>query len=188
MDENLPTRSFTDPSDQTRQHRSPSSPETFTNAASPVLDTDSDAPTFLPQLAGAFYGLTGIPEDWRNKLALKGLIESMAEELFHMSNRVDPTPPPPPPPTSSELLTGPMPPIGETAGKEGETPTSTPVKTKDSVTRFAVKPAAESQAESTTSTAGDGAAQSLADKGRSDGAYWGGGVASHYQRLEDEYV
>jgi len=34
------------------------------------------------QLAGAFYGEQAIPEDWRSRLALRGLIESLAERLL----------------------------------------------------------------------------------------------------------
>lgn len=36
------------------------------------------------QLAGAFYGEQGIPEDWRNRLALSDLIKSYAEQLFSL--------------------------------------------------------------------------------------------------------
>ncbi len=98
-----------------------------------------------------------------------------------MSSRVDPHPP-----TSSELLTGDAP------------PSTAPLK--EPVTSFVINPAAESHEERTNSksdgngTDGDGAAEDGAAEtlsrigGRSDGAYWGGGVALHYQRLEDEYV
>lgn len=44
------------------------------------------------QLAGAYYGASGIPSEWRTKIALRGLVESMAEELYEMSNRVDADP------------------------------------------------------------------------------------------------
>jgi ADP-ribosyl-[dinitrogen reductase] hydrolase len=33
------------------------------------------------QLAGAFYGEVGIPEGWRSKIAMRGLIESMGDRL-----------------------------------------------------------------------------------------------------------
>lgn len=33
------------------------------------------------QIAGAFYGEDGIPEDWRRKLARADLIKSMADDL-----------------------------------------------------------------------------------------------------------
>lgn len=39
------------------------------------------------QLAGAFYGDAGIPDAWRQKLAMHDLIESMAERLFELSQR-----------------------------------------------------------------------------------------------------
>jgi ADP-ribosylglycohydrolase len=34
------------------------------------------------QLAGAFYGEQAIPEDWRSRLALRGLVESLGERLL----------------------------------------------------------------------------------------------------------
>jgi len=34
------------------------------------------------QLAGAYYGEEGVPSDWRSKLVLRELIESVAEKLF----------------------------------------------------------------------------------------------------------
>jgi len=37
------------------------------------------------QLAGAFYGETGIPKTWREKLAKQDLIVSMAEEIFALT-------------------------------------------------------------------------------------------------------
>jgi ADP-ribosylglycohydrolase len=40
------------------------------------------------QLAGAFYGDAGIPEEWRAKLAQRTLIESFAEKLFHLSTEI----------------------------------------------------------------------------------------------------
>ncbi|CAM9883597.1 unnamed protein product [Ectocarpus fasciculatus] len=126
------------------------------------------------QLAGAFYGYSGIPAEWRNKIALKGLIEAMAEELFDMSNRIDPCPPPVPPASS-------IPPTSGTAdavagGVTHAMPTTEPPEQR--VTRFVVKPA--------TDEAGGGGVDG--NKGRAGGAFWGGGVAAHYQRLEDAYV
>eukprot|EP00903_Cladosiphon_okamuranus_P008821 g8448.t1 len=130
-------------------------------------DSDTVAAVY-GQLAGAFYGMSGIPSDWRDKLALKGLIESMAEELFDMSKRVDPCPPPPPPPTGSEPSAASMEPSsgGAALGAHLTDPS------EERVTRFMVKPGVGSS--------GDG--------GRTESAYWAGGVAAHYQRLEDEYV
>jgi ADP-ribosyl-[dinitrogen reductase] hydrolase len=37
------------------------------------------------QLAGAFYGEEGIPEDWREKISDYKLIVSYAEKLFRLS-------------------------------------------------------------------------------------------------------
>jgi ADP-ribosyl-[dinitrogen reductase] hydrolase len=37
------------------------------------------------QIAGAYYGEDGIPQDWREKLAGRSLIESLAERLFELS-------------------------------------------------------------------------------------------------------
>jgi len=37
------------------------------------------------QLAGAFYGESGIPESWRSQLAYRQLIESMANQLFTLA-------------------------------------------------------------------------------------------------------
>lgn len=146
----------------------------YPTGAAPLLprngQMDDGRWTTAKQLAGAFYGMSGIPSDWRDKLALKGLIESMAEELFDMSNRIDPCPPPPPPSIASEPSAASMKPSrGETAPGRGAQ-LSDP--SEESVTRFTVKPAVES----------DG------DRGRPESAYWVGGVAAHYQRLEDAYV
>jgi ADP-ribosylglycohydrolase len=41
------------------------------------------------QLAGAYYGEYGIPEDWRVKLAQRELIEAIAAELFRRQARAD---------------------------------------------------------------------------------------------------
>ncbi len=40
------------------------------------------------QLAGAFYGVQGIPESWCSKLAYHDLIKSFAEQLFQLSNKL----------------------------------------------------------------------------------------------------
>ena len=39
------------------------------------------------QLAGAFYGVSGIPESWVVKLAHRELITTLAERLFHLRCR-----------------------------------------------------------------------------------------------------
>jgi len=36
------------------------------------------------QLAGAFYGLQGIPVSWRERLAQRELIEGYAQRLFEL--------------------------------------------------------------------------------------------------------
>ena len=41
------------------------------------------------QLAGAFYGEAGIPQQWRKSLAHLALIESLADQLFVHSQRID---------------------------------------------------------------------------------------------------
>lgn len=134
------------------------------------------------QLAGAFYGMSGIPSDWRDKLALKGLIESMAEELFDMSNRIDPCPPSPPPqaasaPSAASMQLSSAEPAPALGAQLADPP-------EERVTRFMVKPAAESRADTTEG----GYTESGGNPSSSDSAYWAGGVAAHYQRLEDGYV
>ncbi len=41
------------------------------------------------QLAGAFYGESGIPQQWRTRLVHYALIESFADQLFVLSQRID---------------------------------------------------------------------------------------------------
>ena len=41
------------------------------------------------QLAGAFYGESGIPQQWRTRLAYSSLIESLADQLFELSQMAD---------------------------------------------------------------------------------------------------
>jgi ADP-ribosylglycohydrolase len=38
------------------------------------------------QIAGAFYGVNEIPPSWRDKIAMKALIESYAEQLYRKGN------------------------------------------------------------------------------------------------------
>jgi ADP-ribosyl-[dinitrogen reductase] hydrolase len=38
------------------------------------------------QIAGAFYGINGIPQKWRDKIAMKKLIEGYAENLYWKGN------------------------------------------------------------------------------------------------------
>ena len=49
-------------------------------------DADTTAAVY-GQLAGAFYGIQGIPQSWLNKLAFRPLIESLADQLFELSER-----------------------------------------------------------------------------------------------------
>ncbi|NEG56883.1 ADP-ribosylarginine hydrolase Tri1 [Pantoea agglomerans] len=53
-------------------------------AANLADDADSVAAT-AGQLAGALYGLSGIPKEWVDKIVQKDRILSMAEELFHLA-------------------------------------------------------------------------------------------------------
>ena len=46
-------------------------------------DADTTGAVYA-QLAGAFYGEGGIPEGWRSKIAMRGLIESMVDRLFEV--------------------------------------------------------------------------------------------------------
>ncbi|CAN0040442.1 unnamed protein product [Scytosiphon promiscuus] len=151
-------------------------------------DSDTVAAVF-GQLAGAFYGLSGIPAEWRDKIALGGLIESMAEELFDMSNRVDPCPPPVPPPPPS--VATPTQPSTETtagiAGNEGENTAPSNLPPQDErVTRFLVGQEGSGDPGNTEEDEGGSVGGSGGE--RAGGAYWGGGVAAHYQQLEDGYI
>ncbi len=51
------------------------------------LGDDSDTTgAIYGQIAGTFYGLNSIPKSWREKIAHRNLIESMAEKIFRFSN------------------------------------------------------------------------------------------------------
>jgi ADP-ribosyl-[dinitrogen reductase] hydrolase len=58
-------------------------------AANPADDADTSA-AITGQLAGALYGASGIPQDWRDKLAWGGRIEAMTRELFEAGASVFP--------------------------------------------------------------------------------------------------
>jgi ADP-ribosylglycohydrolase len=47
-------------------------------------DADTTAAVY-GQLAGAYYGENGIPQSWREKLANRSIIESIAEQLFSLA-------------------------------------------------------------------------------------------------------
>ncbi|MEW5920982.1 MAG: ADP-ribosylglycohydrolase family protein [Bacillota bacterium] len=51
-------------------------------------DADTTGAVF-GQLAGAFYGEAGIPLNWRSKLAHRELLESMAEQLYTLSIKLE---------------------------------------------------------------------------------------------------
>ena len=51
------------------------------------LGDDADTTTAIyGQLAGAYYGEEGIPEEWRSKLAMADVITNFADQLFDLAN------------------------------------------------------------------------------------------------------
>lgn len=66
--------------------------ETFQDGALAAVNLGDDADTtgaIFGQLAGAYYGATGIPSAWRSRLALFPLIEEFAERLYVFGQRPD---------------------------------------------------------------------------------------------------
>jgi ADP-ribosyl-[dinitrogen reductase] hydrolase len=64
------------------------STDSFRDGALAVVNLGEDADTtgaVYGQIAGAFYGANGIPADWREKLAMRELIEQRATELHAMA-------------------------------------------------------------------------------------------------------
>jgi ADP-ribosyl-[dinitrogen reductase] hydrolase len=64
--------------------------ENFRDGALAVVNLGEDADTtgaVYGQIAGAFYGADGISADWREKLAMRALIEERATELHAMAHR-----------------------------------------------------------------------------------------------------
>ena len=62
--------------------------DSFRNGCLLAVNLGDDADTtgaIFGQLAGAFYGVDGIPPSWRDKLAKKKVIESFADRLFALS-------------------------------------------------------------------------------------------------------
>jgi ADP-ribosylglycohydrolase len=62
--------------------------DNFRDGALKVVNLGEDADTtgaVYGQIAGAFYGADGIPAEWREKLAMRELIEQRAAELHAMS-------------------------------------------------------------------------------------------------------
>jgi ADP-ribosyl-[dinitrogen reductase] hydrolase len=65
-------------------HRS----DSFREGALRAVNLGNDADTtgaIYGQLAGAFYSLNGIPQDWLERLAMGELIGDMADALFDFS-------------------------------------------------------------------------------------------------------
>jgi ADP-ribosyl-[dinitrogen reductase] hydrolase len=62
--------------------------DTFRDGALKVVNLGEDADTtgaVYGQIAGAYYGADGIPTEWREKLAMRELIEQRAAELYAMA-------------------------------------------------------------------------------------------------------
>ena len=51
-------------------------------------DADTTAAVY-GQLAGSYYGASGIPEDWTGKLAMKDAIESFAQRIYELALDLD---------------------------------------------------------------------------------------------------
>jgi ADP-ribosylglycohydrolase len=65
--------------------------DSFRDGALAVVNLGEDADTtgaVFGQIAGAFYGETGIPADWRVMLAMRELIEQRAAELLDLAGTV----------------------------------------------------------------------------------------------------
>jgi ADP-ribosylglycohydrolase len=65
--------------------------DSFRDSCLMAVNLGDDADTtgaVVGQLAGAFYGKTGIPHDWLTVLAMRETIEDFAVKLFEMSRRV----------------------------------------------------------------------------------------------------
>lgn len=68
-------------------HRS----DTFEKGCLMAVNLGDDADTtgaVYGQLAGAYYGIVGIPERWLKKLSHRQLIEQYAENIYHLSQKV----------------------------------------------------------------------------------------------------
>jgi ADP-ribosylglycohydrolase len=66
------------------------STDNFRDGALAVVNLGEDADTtgaVYGQIAGAYYGETSIPDEWRDKLAMRDLIERRAEELLDLACR-----------------------------------------------------------------------------------------------------
>ncbi|MCC2685471.1 MAG: ADP-ribosylglycohydrolase [Paenibacillaceae bacterium] len=63
--------------------------DSFEQGALLAVNLGDDADTtgaVYGQIAGAFYGVNEIPPSWRDKIAMKALIESYAEQLYRKGN------------------------------------------------------------------------------------------------------
>ena len=63
--------------------------ENFKDAVLKAVNLGDDADTvgaITGQIAGAYYGLDGIPQEWVNKLAKKELIFDLIDKLYSKSN------------------------------------------------------------------------------------------------------
>ncbi len=67
-------------------YRSTSFREGCLMAANLGADADTTGAIY-GQLAGAYYGVDQIPIEWREKLAKRDLIESLAERLWQLASR-----------------------------------------------------------------------------------------------------
>jgi ADP-ribosylglycohydrolase len=63
------------------------STDNFKDGCLKVVNLGQDADTtaaIYGQLAGAYYGIEGIPQEWLKKLAKREMIEKMADQLFEL--------------------------------------------------------------------------------------------------------
>ena len=66
--------------------------DSFRQGCLMVANLGDDADTtsaIFGQLAGAYYGLQGIPEDWRERIALRNTILQFADRLYRLSRAVE---------------------------------------------------------------------------------------------------
>ncbi|MEA3413710.1 MAG: ADP-ribosylglycohydrolase family protein [Pseudomonadota bacterium] len=66
----------------------------FETGALAVVNLGDDADTtgaIYGQLAGAYYGIEGIPEGWRGKLAMADRILGLADDLLELAGRIEKT-------------------------------------------------------------------------------------------------
>jgi ADP-ribosylglycohydrolase len=64
--------------------------ESFEEGALKAVNLGNDADTtgaIYGQIAGAYYGESGLPETWLNLIAMRPLIEDFADELYSLSQQ-----------------------------------------------------------------------------------------------------